>query len=491
MGAFSSSPARSTSADVKQNVLWTLEESAFWEGECALVKAILSQAIDASDQQLAEEIGLGLPSAQAADVDRIADTRPSTVRGLNNYCRSVLNSMDLAAGDDSDRRSKPYLLADPAHAHTARRAFAAAATQQLHSSMATIHSSELLIPIAPHAKCDSAQEEKDVQVVVVEGPLDTRNTGTASPPTVNVVDVAAAISADSSPFSSKATLQQARVELAAKFLFIFALIDRVVEAAAHCYRLQQRVEAGHSGRTPLSLTRTMEPRQPALQLKEAERARDSLTQSLLSFDRAKAAIHWLRRDYELSYATYRVNELLMWSKDARNERLYDLDTLPALPHTNTKETADGLVDSRTLNDNEADIHQLNDLLQLLLRTAAEVEVAVQRNEKSSLDIALDYLDDDGDGHVRAEDCSEADQQLLFPTLSGGHEYITSQRHAEVEAVRHAVDHLHDGSGGGNGEGGEEENSGEEGEEGGVHRQRHDCRVERIVGRGLAESAGRR
>jgi hypothetical protein len=60
----------------------------------------------------------------------------------------------------------------------------------------------------------------------------------------------------------------------------------------------------------------------------------------------------------------------------------------------------------------------------LLRKAAEVEVAVERNEKSSLDIALDYLDDDGDGHVRAEDCSEEDQQLLFPTLSGRHEYIT-------------------------------------------------------------------
>jgi hypothetical protein len=64
------------------------------------------------------------------------------------------------------------------------------------------------------------------------------------------------------------------------------------------------------------------------------------------------------------------------------------------------------------------------LLQVLLRKAAEVEVAVERNEKSSLDIALDYLDDDGDGHVRAEDCSEEDQQLLFPTLSGRHEYIT-------------------------------------------------------------------
>ena len=397
-------------------MLWTLDESAFWESECALVKAILSQAIAVSDQQLADEIGLGLPSAHAADVGRRADTRPITVKDLNNYCHSVLNGMDLAAGDDSDHRTKPYLLADPAHAHLARRAFAAAATQNLQSSVSTIEASDLASS-AHHAKHSQA-EEKDVQVVVVEGPLDTRNTSTASPPAVNVADVT---SANPSTFSSKAMLQQARVELAAKFLFIFALIDRVVVAAAHCYRLQQRVEVKYREQTP-SLTKTMEPRQPAMQLNDAELARSGLNQSLLSFDRAKAALHWLRRDYELSYATYRVNELLMWTKDARNEHLYNIDTLPAA--TKPKGTGDNLVDSRTLNDNENDIHQLNALLQILLRKAAEVEVAVERNEKSSLDIALDYLDDDGDGHVRAEDCSEEDQQLLFPTLSGRHEYIT-------------------------------------------------------------------
>jgi hypothetical protein len=368
------------------------------------------------DQQLTDEIGLGLPSAHAADVDRTADARLITVKDLNNYCHSVLNGMDLAAGDDSDHRTKPYLLADPAHAHLARRAFAAAATQNLQSSVSTIGASDLASS-AHHAKYSHA-EEKDVEVVVVEGPLDTRNTSTAFPPAVNVADVT---SANPSAFSSKAMVQQARVELAAKFLFIFALIDKVVVAAAHCYRLQQRVEVKYREQTP-SLTKTMEPRQPAMQLQDAELARASLSQSLLSFDRAKAALHWLRRDYELSYATYRVNELLMWTKDARNEHLYNIDTLPTA--TKHKDTGDNLVDSGTLNDNEKDIHQLNTLLQVLLRKAAEVEVAVERNEKSSLDIALDYLDDDGDGHVRAEDCSEEDQQLLFPTLSGRHEYIT-------------------------------------------------------------------
>jgi hypothetical protein len=52
MGVFSSSPVRSTSLDVKKNVLWTLDESAFWDGECALVKSILSQAMAVSDQKL-------------------------------------------------------------------------------------------------------------------------------------------------------------------------------------------------------------------------------------------------------------------------------------------------------------------------------------------------------------------------------------------------------------------------------------------------------
>ena len=184
---FSSSPVRSTGADVKDNVIWALDESAFWESECALVKAILSQAIAASDQELAEQIGLCVPSAQAADVDRTTNARPLTVKELNNCCYSALNGMDLAAGDDSNHRTKPYLLADPAHAHLARRAFAAAATQNLQSSVTTIESSDLASSVH-HVKYSQA-EERDVEVVVVEGPLDTRNTSTASPPAVNVVDV--------------------------------------------------------------------------------------------------------------------------------------------------------------------------------------------------------------------------------------------------------------------------------------------------------------
>jgi len=113
---------------------------------------------------------------------------------------------------------------------------------------------------------------------------------------------------------------------------------------------------------------------------------------------------------------------LMWTKDARNKHLYDIDRLPTAGKP--RDTGDVLVDSRTLNDNENDIRLLNTLLPFLLRKTAEVEIAVQRNEKSSLDIALDYLDDDGDGRVRAEDCAEADERLLFPALSGRHEYIT-------------------------------------------------------------------
>ena len=419
MGVFSSSPARSSGADVKDNVLWTLTEAAFWDSECALVKSILEQAIVVSCQKLAEKVGPGPLSAQEADVDRTVDARPSTARELDNYCRSVLNGMDLAAGDDRDHRTKPYPQSDPAHAHMARRAFATAATQNLQSSVDTIDSSSLATDA--HHFGHGSSEDADSEVVVIEGPLDTRNTGTASAPAVNVIDVT---TTNTSAFSSKWLLQQARVELTAKFLFIFALLDRTIVAAAHCYRLQQRIEGqpGRGAAPSTSLTRTMEPRSPAVQPTEDERTRASLKQSLLSFDRAKAALHWLRRDYELSYASYRVNELLLWTMDARNELLYNIDTLPAAPKP--RSTMDALVDTRALNANANDIHQLNALLVALQDKAAEVEVALQRNEKSSLDVALDYLDDDGDGRVRAEDCSDLDQQLMFPALSGRHDYIT-------------------------------------------------------------------
>ena len=70
----------------------------------------------------------------------------------------------------------------------------------------------------------------------MEGTLDTHNTGTAAPSTVNMTDV---MTTDPSAFSSKWLVQQARVELAAKFLLIFALVDKVNVAAAHCYRVQQ------------------------------------------------------------------------------------------------------------------------------------------------------------------------------------------------------------------------------------------------------------
>ena len=416
MGVFSSSPVRSTEADVKDNVLWTLNESAFWDSECALVKSILNQAIAVSDQKLAEKGGPGPPSAQEADVDRTADARPSTVNDLDNYCHSVINGMDLAAGDDIGHRTQPYPQADPAHAHMARRAFATAATQNLQSSVDTIKSSELAT--SAHLAHYSQAEDKESEVVVIEGPLDTRNTGTASPFAVNVMDVT---TTNPSAFSSKWLVQQARVELAAKFLFIYALLDKVVVAAAHCYRLQQRTKGDSKGDVRLtSLTKTMEPRQPAVQPTEDERVRASLKLSLLSFDRAKAALHWLRRDYELSYASYRVNELLLWTMDARNELLYDIDTLPVLPRS----TMDVLVDTRAVNANAHDIQQLNALLAVLQKKATEVEIAVLRNEKSSLDIALDYLDNDGDGRVRAEDCTDFDQRLMFPILSGHHDYIT-------------------------------------------------------------------
>ena len=417
MGAFSSFPVRSTGADVKENVLWTLDESAFWDSECALVKSILDQAIAVSDQERAEKVGPGPPSAQEADLDRAVDTRPSTVRDLDRYCHSMLDGMDLAAGDDGDHRAKPYPQADPALAHLARRAFATAATQNLRNSVDTIESSDLAI--SAHHLSHKLADSGEAEVVVIEGPLDTRNTSAAATLAVNVVDIS---TTSSSAFSSKWMVQQARVELAAKFFFISALVDKLVIAAAHCYRLRLRAE----GRLKVgqSLTRTMEPPQPATQLTEDERARGSLKLSLLSFDRAKAALHWLRRDYELSYASYRVNEVLLWTMDARNELLYNIDTLPLAPKSKSRSTMDILMDTRAQNANENEIQQLNALLALLQRKADEVEIAIQRNEKNSLDIALDHLDDNGDGRVTAEECNDADQQLLFPALSGRHEYIT-------------------------------------------------------------------
>jgi hypothetical protein len=413
MGAFSSRPPRSTGSDVRDNVLWTLDESVFWESECALIQSILSQAVTLADQQGVGAVGVDVSSTQTwKDIDQLTDCLPFSVKSLHDYCHSVLDDMNLGAGDDWEHRTQPYPLADPAHAHQAQRSFAASATERMQASVAALLSSGLAM--TAHDANHSQSGQKDATVVLVEGPIDTlNNTTTDAVPAINIPD---APPTDPLSVSSKWMLQQARVELTAKFLFISALVDKVVSAAAHCYRLQQHVEV-QWWKQSRSLTSSMEPRLPARQLQDAEHLQASLTLSLLSFDRAKAAIRWLRRDYELSYAAFRVNELLMWTTDVRDAYLYDLHTLPP---------SDCLIDSRILHENDEDIRRLTALLSMLRRKALEVEIAVQRNEKSSLDLALDYMDNDGDGRVQPADCSDSDQQLLFPTLAGRQGFITRE-----------------------------------------------------------------
>ena len=126
--------------------------------------------------------------------------------------------------------------------------------------------------------------------------------------------------------------------------------------------------------------------------------------------------------------------MLTWVEEMRNHCTYDINVIPAqLP----RPAGDPLVDSRMTAANVAKIPQLNDLVQFLAKKLLQIELALEGNEKKAMDIPLDYLDADGDGEIKPEDCPEL-SSLLFPSLEGRKGSITR------ESVRARVQRLGEG-----------------------------------------------
>jgi hypothetical protein len=238
------------------------------------------------------------------------------------------------------------------------------------------------------------------QATIVEGAFDKGSTGTSAPSTV---DVNVLVGADG--FSSEQLVQQSRIELAVKFLFIFALVNKLHLSAAHCYKLSQRVDKLKKARRQKQGKRGAE-----LLRRSAEEAEHVLTCSLENFDRAKDATVWLKRDYELSSALCQVTEMEVWTKEMRNTHPYITDSIDMQkPHPDQ----DRLIDTRTLSPNDSDIKQLNALLLVLQQKRQAILLAMEHNERRSMNLALDFLDTDSDGEIRPEDCPQLTPMLFI------------------------------------------------------------------------------
>ena len=90
----------------------------------------------------------------------------------------------------------------------------------------------------------SKVSKEDPTTTIVEGPFDARNISTASSE-INFRD----LPIDLVAFSIKSMNQQAGVELAAKFLFICALVAKMALATSHCYTLLKKAEASNTIQT--------------------------------------------------------------------------------------------------------------------------------------------------------------------------------------------------------------------------------------------------
>jgi hypothetical protein len=325
-------------------------------------------------------------------------------------------------------RQGEYPAAHPAHSILAHQTFSTAAIEQvvfsLNSVVGVLTAEEcaLLTPTTTSGTSAGVRTDAAVPVdskaEVLEGAYDIRNTHTAAPAATDVDQ----LSLDPVTFSPERLLQQTGIELAAKFMYIYALVTKIATTSQHCYKLRQRAERLRKALKPKRAKTLQEQAVEDIQ-KRKELTAATLEESLSNFDKAREALGWLRRDYELSCAMYQLTEVLIWTKAMRNKRLYVTNVALNVPADLTATTHDELVAIHRPNADEEEIRKLNDLLVMLQSKVPSLELAMEHNERKAMDLAFDYLDTDNDGSINAADCPNL-SRALFSALDNNTGVIT-------------------------------------------------------------------
>jgi len=179
-----------------------------------------------------------------------------------------------------------------------------------------------------------------------------------------------------------------RKEIAAKYLFIYQLLDKLVKSAEFCYKLHSKhgwlnsysdnKSAKRMGASPLQAHH--------VQL-SATQCWDQLVVALANFDKARASVHWLYRDYELVYAMHKLNDQMALIKARRH--VYA-----------TQQVASQVIGDWTslLNDME--------------RRRFVLDQELQANEREALSLGLTFLDMNHSGGLEPEEVPELSANLF-------------------------------------------------------------------------------
>ena len=455
MGASSSRRYTSSPDDVATNLTWALTEESYWEEESSHVRVVLSEAIHHSAQQqpstAPKAAGTTHPATGSSGSHTSHEHSPAVLE-LQDRADTVLDEVDLVLSREKTlakkdvSHPKEYPAAHPVHSNLGHRTFASAATEQAASAASTVSIPQLPGQLLAKPQLPGHADEEVVTggvlgaisegtgktaavlatapsvgvgatATLVEGAYDPLNTHTASPPAVDVKE----LSMDPSAFSAEHLAAQSRVELCAKFLFTYGLMSKLAASAQHCFKLKLRGDRLKRSLKPRR-TKALEEAAVDAMKRQRELNETALQQSLIHFDKAREAVDWLHRDYELSYAAYRLTEISTAVKELRNS--YRYDTTPVQVHNAAGDKGkDTLVDAHKTTRNDADIHHLDALVKTLEERQRELDMAMEHNERRTMDIALEYLDSNNDGHLTAKECPQL-PPAHFALLQSGADSIT-------------------------------------------------------------------
>lgn len=493
MGA-SQSTHRSTPKDVKTNLLWCLDESVHWEQEASIARLLLSEAAAYK------------PGQTSITTNRMDDaSRARAIDLLKKTAELTLVRIDAILKGGNKKKLKDFAASDPARANLASRTFAAAATENLASnvdslvvnnpaifsstgshtanqnlsgsstSMSGAHNANPQFSnsksynetaahksVEPLSGVTSNTISGGKEATIISGPIDMKGTSTASPPALNATDINSG-----EAFTPEKLSQQERVELAAKFLFIYSLLTKTTACAQHTYKLNTRFDSLRKALKPKRAEKLDEVTIHSLR-ESYQRADQSLQISLQNFDRAKAALVWLRNDYELAYATHRCNELLRsahklrdtmtYSDDARAAREVESRALDGssatyrevnMPGGVSGSTAvptqkdDKFYDPKSENRYSAEIGDVDRLIESLDSRRTSLEHSMQQNERDSMNLAFDYLDSNGRGEITHEQCPQLGDRLWRALDTHAHGTITRSNMLKgMENLSKRIDSLH-------------------------------------------------
>jgi len=179
-----------------------------------------------------------------------------------------------------------------------------------------------------------------------------------------------------------------RKEIAAKYLFIHQLLEKLVKSAEYCYKLNAKhgwlsshsdsKRAKQLGATPLQTHHVQ---------RDATQCLDQLMVGLANFDNARASVRWLYRDFELVYAIHKLNDQIALIKARRLS--YSIQREPS---------------------QVIDVYW-SGLLNEMERRHLSLDNALQANELESLSLGLTFLDINNSGGLEPYEVPELNANL--------------------------------------------------------------------------------